>query len=657
MIPGGEFIEWDRAAWEQYIRDLAIFGTNSFELNKGRRFVAEIIDSYGLDLWLFFGHGDVVDMKTLKDVEKRFADLKGLDHVFIPLGDSSGTERPTIMIPAAEWFAPLLKEVHPQAGIWLSYQCQRDHAEHDNEYIFTYLDTRRPSWLEGMVYGPWSRGGIRDVRLWTPGRYKIRHYPDICHNRRCQYAIPKWDRAFARVWGRNGIRAMPRMMARVHNVTAPLTQGFIAYNHTGCNNDLAKFVWSTMAWDPDNDINEMLHDYGKVFFGDKLADDVAEGLLMLEDNWRGPIADNQGIEKALERWKDIAQRSGGAQSNWRVGLYLYKAFIDAYVKLKYDAEMRYEAEAYEALRRAEKDGVESAISAAGSALAKVDKEFKSKKELKEELASWGLDKYEDKELRKVVDNLYYALNDRQWLEAEFAKVLALEDEAAQLACINRIINWEDPGPGGFYDNLGVEGKQPHLVRQEQWEDDPGYVHSPIEHHRHEPDSTCRQSWLVSVLTRYDTPLLLRYEGLDPQAKYRVRVVYSGPYEPVTRLLADGQYVAADRHQISHSLQQFFARFAQAHHQTALGGDGGIEGLGPGQKLQRALVCGVGAHPRIEAAHRLQVMVEDIRPRRYECGQGLLRALEIGDEHFHARGRRQAVNLLDGIGEDSRTAVG
>jgi len=249
MIPGGEFIEWDRAAWEQYIRDLAIFGTNSFELNKGRRFVAEIIDSYGLDLWLFFGHGDVVDMKTLKDVEKRFADLKGLDHVFIPLGDSSGTERPTIMIPAAEWFAPLLKEVHPQAGIWLSYQCQRDHAEHDNEYIFTYLDTRRPSWLEGMVYGPWSRGGIRDVRLWTPGRYKIRHYPDICHNRRCQYAIPKWDRAFARVWGRNGIRAMPRMMARVHNVTAPLTQGFIAYNHTGCNNDLAKFVWSTMAWD------------------------------------------------------------------------------------------------------------------------------------------------------------------------------------------------------------------------------------------------------------------------------------------------------------------------------------------------------------------------------------------------------------------------
>jgi hypothetical protein len=435
----------------------------------------------------------------------------------------------------------LLKEVHPQARVWLSYQCQRDHAEHDNEYIFAYLDEKRPGWLEGMVYGPWSRGGMADLRWWTPGRYRIRHYPDICHNRRCQYPIPKWDRAFARVWGRNGIRAMPRMMARVHNVTAPLTDGFVAYNHTGCNNDLAKFVWSAMAWDPDADINEVLREYGKVFFGDELADGVAEGLLMLEDNWRGPIAENDGIEKTLERWKGIVRRSGGAQSNWRAALHLYKAFIDAYVKRKYDVEMRCEAQAYEALKRVEKDGVESAINAARTALDSVDEEFPSKDELREELASWGLDKYEDEDLRRVMDNLYYALNDRQWLEAEFEKILATEDEAAQVAHIDRIVNWEDAGPGGFYDNLGVEGKQPHLVRQQQWKDDPGYVYSPIEHHRHEPDSTFRHSWLVSALTRYDTPLLMRYEGLDPQAKYRVRVVYSGPYETVTRLLADGQY--------------------------------------------------------------------------------------------------------------------
>jgi hypothetical protein len=52
----------------------------------------------------------------------------------------------------------------------------------------------------------------------------------------------------------------------------------------------------------------MLREYGKVFFADELADEVAEGLLMLEDNWRGPAAENDGIEKTLERWKGIARR-------------------------------------------------------------------------------------------------------------------------------------------------------------------------------------------------------------------------------------------------------------------------------------------------------------------------------------------------------------
>jgi hypothetical protein len=541
LIPDGKFIEWNAAGYEQYIRDLVIFGTNSFELNRPRSYVADILDSYGLDSWLFFGHGKVVDMKSIEDVEERFAELKGLDHVFIPLGDTSGVESTEVMIPATEHFAPLLRQVHPSAGIWLSHQNQQYHAENSNEYLFGYIQNVQPDWLEGMVYGPWAHWDIPGLREHTPKQYKIRHYPDICHNRRCQYPIPKWDRAFARVWGRNGIRTMPRMVARIHNMTAASTEGFIAYNHTGCNNDLDKFVFSAMAWDPNTDLNQMLREYGKVFFGDELADDVAQGLLMLEDNWTGPIAENGRIEKTLEHWKDIARRSGKVTSNWRVELFLYKAFIDAFTKRKYTLEMQYQEQAYKALKRADKDGVESAIRSARAALAHIDTEFPTKEQLKEELQSWGLGKYEDKELSEVLDNLYYAFNDRQWLEVEFEKILAMDDKAAQLAYIDRIVNWENPGPDGFYDNLGVEGKQPHLVRQKPWRDDPGYVHSPIEHNRHKPDSTERQSWLVIALTRYDTPLLMRYEGLGPKAKYRIRVVYSSPYSPVIRLVADGQY--------------------------------------------------------------------------------------------------------------------
>ena len=539
LIPGGNFIEWDMAGQEQYVRDLVIFGTNSFEYTHPKPGPAAMLDSYGLDLWVFFGRGRVTEMHTVEDVQKRLGDLKGLDHVFIPGGDSSGTPDPVIVVPAMEHFAPLLKQVHPNAKIWYSNQCSYKHAAHQNEYIFDFFQTKLPDWFEGIVYGPWTRDGITELRRSIPRRYKLRHYPDICHNQRCQYAIPKWDRAFAQTWGRNGIRVMPRMMARVHNVTAPLTEGFVAYNHTGCNNDVAKFVWSQMAWNPNSDVTELLREYGKVFFGENLADDVAQGLLMLEDNWTGPVAENKTIEKTLAHWQNIARKADDASKNWRLELFCYKAFIDAYIQRKYLAEMRCEAQAYEAIKRAENDGVESAIATARAALTRIDTEFPAKEQLVAELESWGLRRY--KELPKILESLYGSLNDRRWLEYEFGRILEIKETSGQLARLDRIISWEDAGPGGFYDNLGVAGKQPHLVQQKEWADDPGYIYSPIECNRTAPDSDLKQSWLVTALTRYTTPLLMRYDNLDPQANYRIRVTYSSQFNSVLRLIADEKY--------------------------------------------------------------------------------------------------------------------
>ena len=37
----------------------------------------------------------------------------------------------------------------------------------------------------------------------------------------------------------------------------------------------------------------------------------------------------------------------------------------------------------------------------------------------------------------------------------------------------------DPGPGGFYDDLGDPGNQPHLVRGPGFDDDPAYFASSL----------------------------------------------------------------------------------------------------------------------------------------------------------------------------------
>jgi hypothetical protein len=334
-------------------------------------------------------------------------------------------------------------------------------------------------------------------------------------------------------------------MSQVHRATRKDTSGFLAYNHTGCYNDLNKFAWSMTAWDPDVRVEDILHDYARVFFAydfkrppglagdgrnistdamiDAATANVAKGLELLEENWTGHLANNTSAEAALKLWKNIAKRMGGVGNNWRLEIFLYKAFLDAQVKRKYDVEMKYERQAYEALKQAEKIRVDNAVRNARGALVKVDTEFQSKAAFKEELRSWGLsDKFGD--LDVILNNIYQPLSDRNWLEAQLDGVRSVAD-------ISKILNYEDPGAGGFYDNLGVEGEQPHLVRQKTWEHDPGYVYSPVDWIDYEPGSNRRHSQQTHAVCRYTTPLLMRWEELDPAATYHIKVVYLGPFFP------------------------------------------------------------------------------------------------------------------------------
>ena len=73
----------------------------------------------------------------------------------------------------------------------------------------------------------------------------------------------------------------------------------------------------------------------------------------------------------------------------------------------------------------------------------------------------------------------FPLNNRGWLEQRFAELRQVSDEAGRLKGLEEIVNWTDPGPGGFYDNLGDLGMQPHLVRGEGYQKDPTFLHSSL----------------------------------------------------------------------------------------------------------------------------------------------------------------------------------
>src|SRR5690606_14563331 len=139
------------------------------------------------------------------------------------------------------------------------------------------------------------------------------------------------------------------------------------------------------------------------------------------------------------------------------------------------------------------------------------------------------------------------LNDGSWLESQFKEILALADPAAQQQRIQQILDWEDPGEGGFYDDLGCVGKQPHLLparRDDAWQADPGFVstsQSEFGGRVNTSDMTLsaqRISWCNQAETLFGTPLRMHYPDLDPAASYRLRVTYAGRFRATMRLLAD-----------------------------------------------------------------------------------------------------------------------
>jgi hypothetical protein len=150
-----------------------------------------------------------------------------------------------------------------------------------------------------------------------------------------------------------------------------------------------------------------------------------------------------------------------------------------------------------------------------------------------------------------LDTIDVPLTDAAWLRAEMADAKKLPYEAARLARLVAAVHRTDPGPGGFYDNFGDPQRQPHLDRGRGWEKDPAFDESPQCAFAARRGATPRAWWHYAE-THYETPLRTKYDGLDPSAGYRVRVVYGAQEGRKVRL------TAGDGHEVHGFLARPFA---------------------------------------------------------------------------------------------------
>ncbi|HKI70118.1 MAG TPA: hypothetical protein VKA67_11045, partial [Verrucomicrobiae bacterium] len=294
------------------------------------------------------------------------------------------------------------------------------------------------------------------------------------------------------------------------------------------------------------------------------AEGFAQGLLALERNWRGPLISNEGVDTTLLQFQAMEKAATPQlKLNWRFQQALYRAYYDATIRARLISETLQEQRAYEQLRRAKSVGSLKALNLAEAALAPPEvrpaADWRARVfELAEALfqsihMQLSVKKYQAIAIRRGanLDLIDFPLNNAQWLRERFAEIRGMDTEEERLRRIDEILNWTNPGPGGFYDDLGNPTMEPHLVRGMSYAEDPAFLHSPFagfggSMFDKPPQATTRISSARHEEVLNDQSLQMVYHNLDKHAHYRLRIVYGNEHlsssKVLVKLVANGRYV-------------------------------------------------------------------------------------------------------------------
>jgi hypothetical protein len=570
---------WTIAMFEQHIRDLAIFGNNTIQVIAPDSDdkpasplypapaletligICQATKAYGLDFAVYYpemakDYSMPAAVETeVKRAEALFRAMPAIDAFYVPGGDPGHTE-PKYLLPLVEKEAAVLHKYHPKAKVWIS--AQGFNSAWYREF-YSILNRDRPGWITGFFVGPQSRDSFRTQRARIPARYQLQAYPDIAHTMHSQLPVPNWDAAYALSEGREPINPRPVAETEIYRHFAALHTGFVTYSE-GVNDDVNKFVWDQLGWSNAADPLQTLGDYSRFFIGSSVGsqneDAFAQGILALERNWSGPLLVNSGVEVTLSQFQQMEREaSAGQLQNWRFQSALYRAYFDAYVRIRLLAETTQEQRACESLRSAPVTGSSAAIRFAEQALAAPSSspgadlrarifalagELFHSIGLQLSVARYGASGVER---GANLDRVDVALNDRAWMTEQFAEAARLTTEPARLAALAAVLNYSNPQPGGFYDDLGDPSHEPHLVLGHGWEGDPQLYETAINGIADLiPDDGLRVSWITYAETLYDTPVEMVYRGLDSKTRYSVRITYAGEgYTLPIRLVANDRF--------------------------------------------------------------------------------------------------------------------
>ena len=584
------FDNWNIQQFEQYIRELILFGANSIELLPGNtdlddlremqqrkgftkipehthlatswphmqyeyneclHLLSKVIDKYGLDVMLWYPNLGLFDSpldieNQLKERELVFKSLCRLDRLVIPSGDP-GELHPDQLFDFAENVSLLLKKYHPQANIRLTLQAFHQSDEWVNRFFFHV--NNKPNWLKGLTISPWLKIAPADFRKRIDSDLEIHHYPDITHNLNCQYPVQNWDLAFAIGLGREAINPRPKAQKRIHNLVAPYSVGTIGYSE-GIHDDFNKFIWLDQDWNPEATTEETTHDYANFFLSSNLASKIAKGFFALEENWNNPVLNNQTVFNTYHLWQEIKENASiSLESNYRFQMHYLRAVADFYIQSKHIFETEKVLQIENILKE---NKYSSDIISKISSLTN----YQPNKNLETIL----------KLCQKLGDGLYlsigYQLSVKKhlnvaWNRGAFLDTIDLsstnigyykqvvlnideaKDNIAKEKIFDDIKQKLSPKNISAYENFKAYAPQLSTQMPLGSESDPAFYHKPFinfaVHLLHLSDMEANKigpvnrNWLSQISSRYDEPLKLSFKNISPKKKYELEVTCTKQY--------------------------------------------------------------------------------------------------------------------------------
>ncbi len=459
--------------------------------------------------------------------------------------------------------AAIISKYHPKTKFFATNQ-KIDNAS--DQAIFDYLNAEPRPWLTALAYGPgsnamsWQPGRRQDHRMdlfdhpafgpmdryareivhQLPPSQTLVFFTDVTHWVYSEYGLvalnlgpdrdgntpPHWGYevyeqhpapAMDQVYNRRTFHARPRAFYSIFQDTMRYGEGDLTYSE-GHHDHFNQWMWQRLLWNPHVTLDEAIGEYTRTWFGPEVLALMAQALLLFEQNLSTPIAASPGIGQYYETVKKAGKLMPAEvmKTNYLWRQHMQRAALDKYIQARVNRQMQRQKEVEDIVEKILAGSNGDAALTEALRLLDSDIENDEMKAFKSEGDTLG---QESDALFGVRNEGFFNLDQDfvglGWLRRQVQRALdASPDKRAEL--LDRIVHYDDPGEGGFYDDAGDPTRSPHLVCGWPFSDN-------------DVSGFNRASQRRMAYTRGEAQgVTFEYNGLDPNARYRVRMTLVRP---------------------------------------------------------------------------------------------------------------------------------